>query len=62
MKILKESIPYIIILIVVLIVRAFLFTPVMVSGTSMADTLQDGEILILKKYDKIVRKIWYCGF
>ena len=52
MKILKEAVPYIIILIAVLVVRAFLFTPVIVSGTSMADTLKDGEILILKKYDK----------
>ncbi len=52
MKFLKEAVPYIIILIAVLVVRAFLFTPVIVSGTSMADTLKDGEILILKKYDK----------
>ncbi len=52
MKFLKEAIPYIIILVAVLVVRAFIFTPVMVSGTSMADTLKDGEILILKKYDK----------
>lgn len=52
MKIIKEIIPYIIIIIAALLIRTFIFTPVKVDGTSMIPTLQDGEILILKKYDK----------
>lgn len=52
MKIIKEITPYIIIIIAALLIRTFLFTPVKVDGTSMVPTLQDGEILILKKYDK----------
>lgn len=52
MKILKGLLPYIIIFLTVVLIRTFILTPVIVSGTSMADTLKDGEILILKKYDK----------
>lgn len=52
MKIMKEIIPYIIILVVVIVIRTFIVTPVVVSGQSMDDTLKNGEILLLKKYDK----------
>ena len=52
MKIVKELIPYVIIVIVVVLLRAFIVTPVRVSGNSMHDTLIDGDILLLKKYDK----------
>ena len=52
MKIIKEIIPYIIIIIAALLIRTFIFTPVKVDGSSMVPTLHDGEILILKKYDK----------
>lgn len=52
MKILKELIPYIIILIVVVFVRSFIVTPVIVDGDSMDTTLKNNEILLLKKYDK----------
>ena len=52
MKLLKELIPYIIIVIAALLIRTFIFTPVKVDGASMYPTLEDGEILILKKYDK----------
>ena len=52
MKLLKELIPYIIIVIAALLIRTFTFTPVKVDGASMYPTLEDGEILILKKYDK----------
>lgn len=52
MKFIKEIIPYIIILIFVVILRTFIVTPVVVSGESMNDTLNDGDILLLKKYDK----------
>lgn len=52
MRIIKEIIPYIIVIMAALLIRTFLFTPVKVDGTSMYPTLEDGEVLILKKYDK----------
>ena len=52
MKILKEILPYIIIIVAVILIRSFIVTPVRVSGSSMHDTLIDGDILLLKKYDK----------
>lgn len=52
MKIVKELLPYIIILITVILIRSFIVTPVRVDGISMVPTLSDGDILILKKYDK----------
>ncbi|MBR3363185.1 MAG: signal peptidase I [Bacilli bacterium] len=50
-NIIKEIIPYIIIIIVVVLIRTFIITPVKVDGASMVPTLDDKEILILKKYD-----------
>lgn len=52
MKIFKAALPYIIILVTVVTIRTFIVTPVMVSGSSMEETLHDGNILLLKKYDK----------
>lgn len=52
MKMFKELLPYIIILIVVIIIRSFIVTPVKVDGSSMVPTLHDGDVLILKKYDR----------
>ena len=52
MKILKEIIPYIVIIIVVVLIRTFIATPVLVNGSSMYPTLKNNELLILKKYDR----------
>ena len=52
MKFIEDVVPYFIIFIVVVIIRMFIVTPVIVSGSSMESTLEDGEILLLKKYDK----------
>lgn len=52
MKFLKEVIPYVVIIVVVVLIRSFVITPVQVDGQSMYPTLDDNEILILKKYDK----------
>ena len=52
MKFIKEIIPYIIILVAVVLIRSFIVTPVIVSGSSMDKTLSDNDILLLKKYDK----------
>lgn len=51
MKIIKQIIPYIIILIIVVVIRTFIVTPVVVSGSSMDGTLKDGNILLLNKFD-----------
>ena len=47
----KELLPYVIIILVVVLIRTFIMTPVQVDGASMYPTLEDKEILILKKYD-----------
>ena len=52
MKIIKELIPYAVILLVVVLIRSFIATPVVVSGSSMDGTLNDGDILLLTKFDK----------
>lgn len=53
---LKESIPYILIIISVIIIRSFIATPVIVDGLSMYPTLKDNQFLILKKYDKSYKR------
>ena len=50
--VLKATLPYIVIVIVVALIRTFIITPVQVDGMSMYPTLDHKEILILKKYDK----------
>ena len=57
MKILKEIIPYIIVVIVVVLIRTFLITPIRVNGSSMYPTLKDKEIMILNKIGKTVNGI-----
>ena len=52
MKIIKEIIPYLVIIVIVLLIRTFIITPVQVDGSSMDPTLQDNQILLLKKYQK----------
>ena len=49
MKIFKELLPYVITLIIVLIIKTFIVSPVMVHGSSMNDTLFDKDIMILNK-------------
>ena len=56
MKFLKEYGPYIIILIVVLLVKSYVITPIAVNGDSMFPTLEDNDIMILKKYDKKIER------
>lgn len=46
---LKELIPYAIIIMVVVLIRTFLVTPIKVNGTSMEGTLHDGDTMILNK-------------
>jgi signal peptidase I len=46
-----ELIPYALIIILVLLIRTFFYTPVRVNGSSMQPTLYDGDYLILEKFD-----------
>jgi len=66
-RFIKELIPYILIILVVVLVRTYLVTPVIVSGDSMVPTLKDKQLLLLNKinyrlndierYDIVVIKI-----
>ena len=47
--ILFDLIPYLIIIIVVVIIRTYIATPVRVNGSSMYPTLNEGETMILNK-------------
>ena len=51
-KTIKELYPYVVIIIVVVLFRTFIATPVKVDGDSMRDTLYDNDILILNKMNK----------
>lgn len=48
-KMIKELLPYILILVGVILLRTFIITPVIVSGDSMKPNLHDKEILLEKK-------------
>lgn len=48
-KILKELYPYVVIIVVVVLFRTYIATPVRVDGDSMKDTLYNNDILILSK-------------
>jgi len=56
MKIFKEILSYAIIILVVVLVRTFIITPVYVDGMSMWPTLNDKDVLLLKKYDKNIER------
>lgn len=52
LKIVKSILPYIIIFVAVILIRIFIITPVSVDGNSMYPNLKNGNILLLKKFDK----------
>ena len=56
-KFIKELIPYVIIVLVVVLIRSFLVTPVIVSGDSMVPTLEDRELLLLNKINYKINDI-----
>ena len=49
LKFVRELIPYLVIIVVVILFRTFIATPVRVEGSSMVPTLKDGDILVLNK-------------
>jgi len=46
---LRELIPYALVIIVVVLIRTFIATPIKVNGTSMMTTLEHGDTMILNK-------------
>ena len=48
-KFIKEIYPYVIIIVVALLIKKFLFSPIRVVGPSMNNTLLNGDIMILDK-------------
>ena len=54
-NIFKELLPYIIIVLVVVLIRSFIATPVRVDGDSMNKTFSNGDILVLYKLSEIKR-------
>jgi signal peptidase I len=44
---LKEYVPYVLVIILVILIKRFVVTPIRVVGDSMYDTLHDGDIMIL---------------
>ena len=55
MKFLKSIFPYLVILLIVILIRSFLITPIKVNGQSMYDTLEGDEIMLLFKAGEINR-------
>jgi signal peptidase I len=66
-SLLKDILSYVLIILIVVVIRVFIFDPVRVDGPSMNKTLSNGEIIILnkivyrksdiKRYDVVVVKV-----
>ena len=56
-KFLNEWVPYILIIIIVILLRTYIITPVIVRGDSMYDTLKNNEVLLLSKISYRTGKI-----
>lgn len=52
----NDIISYVIIILVVVLIRTFIATPIKVNGDSMNNTLKDGYLMILKKFDKKIER------
>ena len=51
-KILKELLSYILIILIIILIRSFVVTPIRVRGVSMVPTLYDKQLLLLNKISK----------
>lgn len=49
MKKFKEILPYILVIMLVILIRQFIITPIQVVGTSMKPNLVNGELMLLNK-------------
>ena len=52
----NDIISYVVIILVVVLIRTFIATPIKVNGDSMNNTLKDGYLMILKKFDKKIER------
>ena len=50
-SILKEYVPYVLVIVLVILFKMNIMTPVRVNGDSMFDTLKDGDIMLLNIID-----------
>lgn len=57
LKLLKENIVYIIIIILVFLVKAYIVSPIKVNGPSMEKTLYDKDIMILDEFSYRIHDI-----
>ncbi len=57
MKWLKELFPYLIVIAVVLIIKTWFVTPVIVNGPSMEPTLKENDVMLLNKIGYRFKKI-----
>ncbi len=48
-KIIKNILSYVLIIVIALLIKFFIFSPIRVNGTSMSPTLEDGDIMILNE-------------
>ena len=48
----KEIVPYILVILLAVLIRTFIASPVRVNGSSMYATLKEGDILLLNKMNK----------
>ena len=48
-KIIKEYGPYLLIIVIVLLLKTYIISPILVSGDSMDSTLKDGDMMLLNK-------------
>ena len=56
-KFIKNLIPYVIITLIVVLIRTFIVTPVIVSGDSMVPTLKNKQLLLLNKINYKINDI-----
>ena len=54
---LRELVPYIFLIFTVVLIRTFFMTPIKVNGTSMMNTLHDGDTMILNKISMKLKDI-----
>lgn len=55
-SVVKEYLPYVIVIVAIILIRTFLVTLVKVDGSSMYPNLKNGQILILNKIDKTYKR------
>ena len=48
-KVIKEILSYVVVIVIALLIKEFVFTLIIVNGDSMKDTLHDNDIMVLNK-------------